>query len=81
VAAGTDRTENAASNSSSTVACVSVATITLRLFIHRLETRLFTDPFPSNGCLCWLHSSGHDTFAVQLTIPSMGQIKHRRMSE
>jgi hypothetical protein len=41
----TDRTENTAFNSSFTAACASVA------------TGVFADPFPSNGCLCWLHKS------------------------
>jgi hypothetical protein len=53
----TDRTENTTSNSSSNVACVSVASITWRLLSHRLATGVFTVTFPSKGCLCWLHNS------------------------
>jgi hypothetical protein len=47
----TDCTENTASNISSTAACVSVAVITWRLLSHCLEIGVFTEPFPSNGCL------------------------------
>jgi hypothetical protein len=45
-------------NISYTVAYVSVAAITWRLLSHCIGTGLFTEPFPSNGCLCWLHNSG-----------------------
>jgi hypothetical protein len=48
----TNRTENIASNSSSVVACVSVAVITRWLLSHRLATGVFTEPFPNNDL--WL---------------------------
>jgi hypothetical protein len=40
------------------VACVFVAAITWRLLSHCLATGAFTEPFPSNRCLCWLHNCG-----------------------
>lgn len=42
----TDHTENAASNSSSTLACVLIAMV------------MFTEPLPNNSYLFWLHYSG-----------------------
>jgi hypothetical protein len=54
---GTDRTVNTASKSSSIVTCMSVAEITWRLLSHCLLTGVFAEPFPSNGCLCWLRNS------------------------
>jgi hypothetical protein len=48
-----DRTENTASNSSSVVACVSVAVITWWLLSHCLATGMFAEPFASNSCLCY----------------------------
>jgi hypothetical protein len=54
----TDRTENTSSNSSSIVACVSVAAILWRLLSRFIATIVFTEPFPSNGYLRWLRSSG-----------------------
>jgi hypothetical protein len=53
---GTDRTGNAASNSSSIVACVSLLAIRWRLLSYCLTTGVFTEPFPSNSCLWWLSS-------------------------
>jgi hypothetical protein len=46
---------------------VFVAAITRRLLSHCLATAVFLEPFPSNGCLCWLHNSSfqqicHNTF-------------------
>jgi hypothetical protein len=48
------RTENTASNSSSIVVWVSVVAIT---GWSLPSLGVFTELFPSNGCLCWLHSS------------------------
>jgi hypothetical protein len=48
---------------------VFVAAITRRLLSHCLATGVFAEPFPSNGCLCWLHSSGFQhTFHTILAI-------------
>jgi hypothetical protein len=55
----TDRTENTASNSSSIVSCMPVVAITWRLLSHCLAMGVFAEPLPSNGCLCYLHSSGN----------------------
>jgi hypothetical protein len=52
-----DKTENTAYNSSPIVAFVSDAAITWRLLSHCLITDVITEPFPSYGCLCWLHNS------------------------
>jgi hypothetical protein len=70
---GTDRTENAASNSFSVVACVSAAAITWRLLSHCLTTGVFIRLFPSNGSLRWLHNSGfqqtcHNTLYISLLL-------------
>jgi hypothetical protein len=48
----TNRTENTAPDSS--IAYVSVAAVTWHLLSHYLATGLFAEPFPSNGCRCWL---------------------------
>jgi hypothetical protein len=39
---------------------VSLMRIMWRLLSHCLATGVFTEPFPSNGCLCWLHNSSAD---------------------
>jgi hypothetical protein len=49
---GMDRTENTNSNNS-----YIVAAFTWWLLSHCLATGVFTEPFLSNGCLCWLHNS------------------------
>jgi hypothetical protein len=46
-----DCTKNTINNSSSVV-------VDRCLLHHRLATYLFAQPFLSNGCLCWLPSSG-----------------------
>jgi hypothetical protein len=40
------------------VACLSVGVFSRRLLSHCLVTGVFTESFPSNDCLCWLHNSG-----------------------
>jgi hypothetical protein len=53
----TGHTEKTDSNRSSTVACMSVAAIMWLLLSQCLPTGIFAEPFPSKGCLCWLHNS------------------------
>jgi hypothetical protein len=55
---GTDHIENTASNNSSVVAYVTVAAVTWHEPSHCLATGVFAEPFPSNGCLWWLHNPG-----------------------
>jgi hypothetical protein len=41
---------------------VRVAPITWHITSRRLAMGVFTEPFPNNSCLCWLHNSGfHQT--------------------
>jgi microsomal dipeptidase-like Zn-dependent dipeptidase len=47
----TDRTENTATNSYLNVECVVCCS-------YCLATGVFAEPYPSNGCLCWLRNSG-----------------------
>jgi hypothetical protein len=54
---GMDRTANTTSSSSSLVASTSVVAFTWWPLSHYLAMAVFTEPFLSNGCLCWLHSS------------------------
>jgi hypothetical protein len=56
-------TENTTSNSSSTVpraCCLVMALVLCMLWSCCLTTGMFAELFPSNGCLCWLHSSCFD---------------------
>jgi hypothetical protein len=55
---GTDPTGITAFNSYSVVTCVSGVVFTWLLLSHCLATGVFTEPFPSSGCLSWLHNSG-----------------------
>jgi hypothetical protein len=65
---GTDGTENISPNISSTVVsrsyCTDRAKNTVSKLLHCygiricfLATGVFAEPFPSNGCFCWIHSS------------------------
>jgi hypothetical protein len=58
IAIAADCIENITSNSSSIVAYVSVAAFTWCLLSHCLAAGVLAEPFPTNGCLCWLHNSG-----------------------
>jgi hypothetical protein len=60
---GTDRIENTASNISS-VAFLPFGANTWRLLSHCLATDVFTEPFPSNFCLCWLQNSDFSRHAT-----------------
>jgi hypothetical protein len=55
------------------VACASAVTITWRLLRHCLATGVFAQPFPSNGCLCWLpYSSFQQTcHSINYTVASL----------
>jgi hypothetical protein len=37
---------------------VSISVVAWHPLNHCLTADVFTEPFPQNGCLCWLHSSG-----------------------
>jgi hypothetical protein len=81
---GMYRTENTSPNNSSIAASRSYRTDRVEntashllhccvLRICRLETAVFAEPFPSNGCLCWLHSTClgkicHNTAPWQLSL-------------
>lgn len=54
----TDRTQNTSSHSCPVVSCVSVATITKRLWLARC---VLAGPFPNKGCLRWLFCLSTDT--------------------
>jgi hypothetical protein len=41
---------------SSIIWCLAALAITWQLLPRRLATGVFIEPFPSNCCLCWLHS-------------------------
>jgi hypothetical protein len=77
-----DHTKNAASNNSSTVACMSLVTIMWRLLSHCPAMGVLTEPFPSNGCLCWFQNSGfqqtrHITLSLRLlTLSSLSVCNH-----